>query len=92
MTDKTVQKSSRVPHERRAARTSIADSVFYGQPWDTIEKINELASRLVQHPPEHPEERREEIVAKVIQIQYLAAELLVHMPKENTRRGAVGIS
>jgi hypothetical protein len=87
-----VSREARLDREARlTVMNSIANSMLYGQPWGSIEEIGKLAARVIKHPPQHPEKKRDEIVAKVAEIQRLAAELLEHMPKAKHRRGAVGI-
>jgi len=80
------------PQALLASRTALANSVLYGNPWDSIQKISELASQVVQYPPEHPEKKRAEIIAKLAEIQRLADEVLNDMPKSKSRRGSVQAS
>lgn len=61
------------------------------KPWDRIADIKAMASRLMQHPPSHPERKRAEIARKIEEIHQLAEELLQEMPKTKSRQGAVGL-
>jgi hypothetical protein len=60
-------------------------------PWDRIAEIKAIASRLLEHPPAHPEKKRADIIRKIEEIGRLADELLQDMPKSKSWRGAVGL-
>jgi hypothetical protein len=60
-------------------------------PWDRIVEIKGMASRLLEHPPAHPEKKRPDIIRKIEEIGRLADELLQDMPKSRSWRGAVGL-
>lgn len=64
---------------------------FARHPWDRIVEIKGIVSRLLEHPPAHPEKKRADITRKIEEIGRLADELLQDMPKSKSWRGAVGL-
>jgi hypothetical protein len=74
-----------------AERNRVARIIMYGSPWDSIERIKDMVSNLLEHPPAHLEKKRADIIRKIEQIHALADELIQDMPKSKSRRGAVGI-
>jgi hypothetical protein len=86
------QTRPRIPLDQQlAARTRDAKISLYGQPWDRITEIKAMAARILEHPPVHPEKKRDDIIRKIQEIQRLADELILDMPKSKSRRGAVGL-
>ena len=73
-------------HANRTARITL-----YGHPWDSIENIKAMASRILEHPPAHPEKKRADIIRRIEEIGRLADELIQDMPKSKSRRGAIGV-
>lgn len=85
----------RIERDRRVDELLDREDLFCGhgddRPWERINEIHRLVSRLIEHPPKHPEDRRAAMKARLLEIHRAAGELLDDKPKTKSLRGAVGI-